>query len=54
MVATMSQQPSTERARQVPVISTSIGGGVTTATQPAPLPTCAFTEPESAEPEGSC
>ena len=37
-VAAMSQQSSTERERQVPVISTSIGGGVTTATRPAPLP----------------
>jgi len=34
----MTQQLSTDRERQVPVISTSIGGGITTATRPAPLP----------------
>jgi protein phosphatase 1 regulatory subunit 37 len=38
LVAAVSQQSSTERERQVPVISTSLGGGVTTATRPAPLP----------------
>lgn len=38
LVAAVSQQSSTERERQVPVISTSVGGGVTTATRPAPLP----------------
>jgi len=38
VVAAMSQPSSTERERQVPVISTSVGGGVTTATRPTPLP----------------
>jgi len=37
-VVAVFQQSSVERERQVPVISTSIGGGVTTATRPAPLP----------------
>ena len=38
MAAVSQQSSSTERERQVPVISTSIGGGVTTATRPVPLP----------------
>jgi len=37
-VVAVFQQSSVERKRQVPVISTSIGGGVTTATRPASLP----------------